>query len=124
MIALGIQEKEALQAVFPMHCLRATPDPDFISNLYEFDMTLCPHRPWLAKLSHIIQISSEILDPINATTRVFELLVWMQGQVRVVWFSLIDFLDTSTAPSKLEQRPLYASFAVYRHLAAYRIICI
>jgi hypothetical protein len=45
MIALTNLEKEALQAIFPEHCLKATPDPDFTSNLYKFDMTLCPTNP-------------------------------------------------------------------------------
>ena len=29
-------EKEALRAVFPEQCLKATPDPEFLSSLYGF----------------------------------------------------------------------------------------
>ena len=74
-------EKQSLQAVFPEQCLKATPDPDFLSNLYCFDISLCPHRPSLARTSHITQIFTERFDAINSTSRVPELLVWMQSQV-------------------------------------------
>ena len=85
MFATGITsvEKKALEAVFPAHCLNATPDPGFLSNLYQFDMATCPHQPSRASTSHLTQISREMLDPINSSSRVPELLVWMQGQVRL-----------------------------------------
>ena len=80
-IALAHVEKQSLQAVFPEQCLKATPDPDFLSDLYCFDISLCPHRPSLARTSHITQIFTERFDAINSTSRVPELLVWMQSQV-------------------------------------------
>jgi hypothetical protein len=83
MIALMDFEKQSLQAVFPEQCLKVTPDPEFISNLYDFDMSLCPHRPSLARTSHITQIFTEAFDAINSTSRVPELLVWMQSHVRL-----------------------------------------
>jgi len=81
MIALMHVEKQSLEAVFPEQCLKATPDPEFLSNLYDFDMSLCPHRPSKARTSHITQIFTETFDAINSSSRVPELLVWMQSQV-------------------------------------------
>ena len=81
--ALMSFEKQALQAIFPKYCLKVTPDPEFLLNLYDFDMTTCPHRSRMVNTSHITQIFTEILDPINSSSRVPELLVWMKGQVRV-----------------------------------------
>jgi hypothetical protein len=97
-IALVHLEKQSLQAVFPEQCLKATPDPEFLSNLYGFDMSLCPHRPSLARTSHITQIFTEKFDAINSASRVPELLVWMQSQVCptiIVLFILNDFHCTS-----------------------------
>ena len=94
MIALVHVQKQSLQAVFPEQCLKATPDPEFLSNLYDFDMSLCPHRPSLACTSHITQIFTETFDAINSTSRVPELLVWMKNQVRlsiIALFILNDF---------------------------------
>jgi hypothetical protein len=98
MIALVDFEKQYLQAVFPEQCLKATPDPEFLSNLYGFDMSLCPHRPSLARTSHITQIFMETFDAINSSSRVPELLIWMQSQVCLsitVLFILNDFHCTS-----------------------------
>ena len=98
MIALVDSEKQSLQAVFPEQCLKATPDPEFLSNLYYFDMSLCPHRPSLARTSHITQIFTETFDAINSANRVPELLIWMQSQVCptiVVSFILNDLHYTS-----------------------------
>ena len=93
MIALVHVQKQSLQAVFPEQCLKATPDPDFLSNLYCFDISLCPHRPSLARTSHITQIFTERFDAINSTSRVPELLVWMQSQVCLFIIVLLIFND-------------------------------
>ena len=82
MIALKDSEKQSLQAIFPEQCLKATPDPEFLSNLYEFDMSLCPHQPPAARTFFITQIFTETFDAINSSSSVPQLLVWMQGQVR------------------------------------------
>jgi hypothetical protein len=84
--------------MFPEQCLKATPDPEFLSNLYDFDMSLCPHRPLLASTSHITQIFTETFDAINSTNRVPELLIWMQSQVCltiIVLFTPSDLYCTS-----------------------------
>ena len=90
----------SLQEVFPEHCLKATPDPQFLSNLYGFDMSLCPHQPSLARTSHVTEIFKETFDAINSTSRVPELLVWMKSQVcsmshHCLLFILNDFYSTS-----------------------------
>ena len=41
MIALAHSEKQAFLEVFPEQFLKLTPDPEFLSNLYGFDMSLC-----------------------------------------------------------------------------------
>jgi len=92
MIALVYLEKQSLRAVFPEQCLKATPDPEFLSNLYDFDMSTCPHPLWMTCTSHITQIFTEKLDSINSSSRVPELLVWMQGQV--CWIMIIVILFT------------------------------
>ena len=105
MIALMLYEKQSLQAVFPEQCLKVTPDPEFLSNLYHFDMSLCPHRPTLARTSHITKIFTETFDAINSTSRVPELLVWMQSQVClsiIVLLILNDFHCTSIETSYSE----------------------
>ena len=92
-------EKESLQAVFPEQCLKATPDPEFLSILYHFDMSLCPHRPSLARTSHITQIFMETFDAINSSSRVPELLIWMQSQVClsiIVLLILMTFASLET----------------------------
>ena len=94
------EEEKCLLDVFAEHCLKATPDPEFISNLYVFDMTLCPHPNghWLASTSYITEIFTEIFDAINSSSRVPELLVWMQSQVCptiIVLFILNDVHCTS-----------------------------
>ena len=81
MVAPVYYGKQSLQAVFPEHCLKATPNLEFLSNLYGFNMSLCPHRQSLAGTSHITQIFTETFDAINSTSRVPELLIWMQSQV-------------------------------------------
>ena len=83
MIVLADFENQALLSVFPEQCLKATPDPEFLSYLYDFDMSW-PFRfgPTSgARLSHITHIFKETFDAINSTSRVPELLVWMQRQV-------------------------------------------
>ena len=85
-------EKRFLQEVFSELCLKTTPDPEFLSNLYGFDVSLCPHRAMAA--SHITQFFKQKFDAINSTSRVPELLVWMQSQVCptfIVMFLLNDF---------------------------------
>jgi hypothetical protein len=62
MIALVHLEKQSLQAVFPEQCLKATPDLEFLSNLYDFDVSMCLHRPRVVNTSHITQIFMETLD--------------------------------------------------------------
>ena len=89
---------EAIRAVFPEQCLKATPDPEFLSNLYGFDMTLCPHGD-LAYLTSITKVYTERFDAINSTSRVPELFVWMTNQVcltviMIVLFILNDFYCT------------------------------
>jgi hypothetical protein len=93
-------EERYLQAVFPEQCLKATPDLEFISNLYVFDMSLCLYRSrlLLGPTSYITQIFTEIFDAINSGSRIPELLVWMQSQVCptiIVLFILNDFHCTS-----------------------------
>jgi len=81
-----IDEKHLL-AVFPEQCLKATPDPEFLLNLYDFDMSLCPHQSSARTLN--------ITAPFNLSSRVPELLVWMQHQVcqtLVILFILTDSL--------------------------------
>ena len=100
MIALVHFEKESLLEVFPEQCLKATPDPEFISNLYDFDMSLFPHRLYLARTSQSTQIFTETFDAIHSSNRVPELIIWMQSQVRLpiivrVLFILNDFHCTS-----------------------------
>ena len=80
MIALVDWELKSLQAVFPEQCLKATLDPMLLSNLYDFDMSLCPHDRY-PPLGNSSQLFTEVFDAINSHSRVPELLVWMQGQV-------------------------------------------
>ena len=80
MIALSYVDKQAFLAVFPEHCLKATPDPEFLSNLYGFDMSLCPYHS-LAAHPSMTKIFKEKLDAINSSSRMPELLVWMKSQV-------------------------------------------
>ena len=80
MIALSYEDKQSFLAVFPEHCLKATPDPEFLSNLYDFDMSLCPNGV-MTSLSSNTQIFTEKFDAINSSSRVPELLVWMKTQV-------------------------------------------
>ena len=93
---------EALRTVLPEQCLKATPDPEFLSNLYGFDMiwTLCPHINILTNTSPITEIYKEIFDAINSTSRVPELFVWMKSQVcptiiMILLFISNDFYSTS-----------------------------
>ena len=81
MIALVDVQKQSLQMVFPEQCLKATPDPEFLSNLYGFDMSLCPHHSSLARSSVITIIFTQTFDAINSSSRVPELIIWMQSQV-------------------------------------------
>jgi len=81
-IALVHFEKCSLLAVFLEQCLKATPDTEFLSNLYDFDMFMCPHRLLVVDMEvPVTQIFTELFNPINSTRRVPELLIWMQGQV-------------------------------------------
>ena len=100
MIAIMQREKQVLHEELPERCLKATPDPEFLSNLYDFDIVSArPHRPWQVDTSHINQIFTQILDPMNSSSWVPELLVWMQGQVCqtiVILFTFVDiFIETS-----------------------------
>ena len=94
MIALVYLEMQSLRAAFPEQCLKATPDPKFLSNLYDFDtISICPHQPRIAITFPITHLFTEIFDAINSSSRVPELLVWMQGQVCwtiVIFFTLLQ----------------------------------
>ena len=83
-IDLAHLENQAFLAVFPEQCLKSTTDPEFLSNLYDFDMSLCLLRSKQspALTSYITQIFTEKFDAINSASRVPELFVWMQSQVR------------------------------------------
>ena len=99
MIASVRQEMQFLQAIFPELCLKATPDPEFLSNLYGFDMSFCPHQPPLARTSRITEFFTEKFDAINSASRVPELFVWMQSQVCptfILLFILNDFHSIET----------------------------
>ena len=85
MIALSHLDKKSLMAVFPEHCLKATPNPKFLSNLYGFDMSLCPHQQRsFTPTAYITEIFKETFDAVNSTSRVPELLVWTQSQVCLI----------------------------------------
>ena len=91
---------EALRAVFPEQCLKSTPDPEFLSNLYGFDMSLCPHVKFSTYTPSITEVFKETFDAINSTSRVPELFVWMESQVcptiiMIVLLILNDFYCTS-----------------------------
>ena len=92
MIALSYVDKQSCLAAFPEQCLKATPDPEFLSNLYGFDMSLCPNRE-LDPSSSITQIFTEKLDAINSSSRMPELLVWMKSQVCPTIIVLLIFND-------------------------------
>ena len=101
MIAISPLEKESLMAVFPEQCLKATPNREFLSHLYGFDMSLCPHYPSLVRTlaPRITDIFTEIFDAVNSASRVPKLLVWMQSQVCliiIVLFILKDVHGTFT----------------------------
>ena len=97
MIVLVYFEKQSLQAVFPELCLKATTDAEFLHNLRDFNMSLCPHQPSLARTSHITHIFKETFDAINSSSRVPELLVRMDKVCLsiIVLFILNDFHCTS-----------------------------
>ena len=104
MIALTHLEKQAFLEVFPEQGLKSTPDPEFLSNLYGFDMSLCllPTGESLAYINYITKIFTEFFDAINSASRVPELLVWMQSQVCptiIVPFILNNFHYTSIETS-------------------------
>ena len=99
MIALTDSEKHSLRAAFPEYCLKATPDPEFLLNLYDFDMSMCPHRVWVKITSVITEFFMELFDSINSKSRVPELLVWMQGQVRRIIAIFFTFIDISIETS-------------------------
>ena len=71
----------AFQEVFPDQCLKAASDLAFLSNLYEFDMSLCPHVKFSTYTPSITEVFKETFDAINSTSRVPELFVWMKSQV-------------------------------------------
>ena len=96
------KKKSAFQAVFPEQCLKATPDPEFLSNLYCFDMSLCPHIIFPSNTPYLTEVFKEAFDAINSTSRVPELIVWMTSQVcqttgiiMIALFILNDFCCTS-----------------------------
>ena len=96
MIAPSYVDKQLFLAVFPEHCLKATPDPEFLSNLYGFDMSLCPNRGLVS--SSLTEMFTEKFDAINSSSRMPELLVWMKSQVCptiIVLLILNDFHCTS-----------------------------
>ena len=109
MIALSHLEKQSLLEMFPEQCLKATPDPKFLSNLYDFDMTLCPHPPSFDIARSITQIFMEKFDAIKSASRVPVLLIWMKSQVCptiIVLFNLNDFHCTSIETPCSEGKPL------------------
>ena len=120
-IASIYSQKKSLWAAFPEHCLKATPDPEFLSNLYDCDISMCPHRP-VIRISHVTQIFMEFFDPIHSSSRVPELFVWMQGQVCRIIVISSSFIDTSIETSWSQGWPLYAPSAIYWHLAWWRIM--
>jgi len=67
MIALTPLEKHSLQEGFPGHCLKATPDCEFLSNLYDCDISMCPHKTWVAMTRRIPQIFMELLGSIPSS---------------------------------------------------------
>ena len=95
MIAFSSHEKCFLLTMFPEHCLKATPDSEFLSNLYGFDMSLCPYHS-LAAYPSMTKIFKEKLDVINSSSRMPELFVWMKSQVCptiiIVLLILNDFI--------------------------------
>ena len=101
----------ALQVVFPAQCLKATPDPEFLSNLYGLDMSLCPHLDFSTSTDStpsITEVFKEIFDAINSTSRVPELFVWMKSQVcptiiMIGLFILNNFYYTSVETPWSEQ---------------------
>ena len=93
-------EEQAFLEVFPGQCLKSTPDPEFLSNLYGFNMSLCllPSKQSLASTSYITEIFTQKFDAVNSASRVPELLVWMKSQVCptiIVPFIFNDFHYTS-----------------------------
>ena len=99
MIAFSYVDKQCFRAVFPEHCLKTTPDPEFLSNLYGFDMSLCPNREFTDKLElYVTEYFMENFDAINSSSRMPELLVWMKSQVCptiIVLLILNEFHRTS-----------------------------
>ena len=92
------KKESILRAVFPEQCLKATPDPEFLSNLYGFDMSLCPHVEISASTPSLTEVFQKKFDAINSSSRVPELFVWMASQVcptiiMIVLFILNDFYD-------------------------------
>ena len=91
-IAVTHSEKQSLRKVFPEQCLKATSDPEFLSCLYGFDMSLCPHQ--VITTYYVTDVFKEKFDAINSTCRVPALLIWMKSQVCltiIVLFILNDF---------------------------------
>ena len=93
MIALSDFDKQYLMEVFPEHCLKATPNQKFLSNLYGSSLASPPRMTTIFK---------ETFDAVNSGSRVPELLVWTQSQVCliiIVLFILKDphctFIETS-----------------------------
>ena len=74
-----------LQEILPEHCFKATPDPEFLSNLYSFDISFCLRRndasTYPARSSDIAEFFKETFEVINSTRRIPELLIWMKSQV-------------------------------------------
>ena len=100
MIAFSYVDKQYFRAVFPEQCLKATPDPEFLSRLYGFDMSLCPNRELTEQLElYVTDYFTENFDVINSSSRMPELLLWMKSQVCptiivTVLLILIDFYCT------------------------------
>ena len=86
-----------LLEILPEQCVKATPDPEFLSNLYDFDFSLClhhNHRRTDTRSPHIAEFFKETFEVINSTSRIPELLIWMKSQVCptvIVLFILNDF---------------------------------
>ena len=99
MIALMGSEKLSLREAFPEYCLKATPDPEFLLNVYDFDISMCSHRVWV-KISFLItDFFMDLFDSTNSRSWVPELFVWMQGRVRRIIVILFTFINTSIETS-------------------------
>ena len=90
-----------LQEILPEQCVKATPDPEFLSNLYDFDFSICLHHlngSSYSRSSHIAEFFKETFEIINSTSRIPELLIWMKSQVcpTVIVLSIFDDFHCSS----------------------------